>query len=54
MPTEAGEPVAAPEAEPVEEQAPAEPVVRSLTPEGLEATEEKPRRQGWWQRKGFF
>ncbi len=34
---------------------PAEPVVQSQTPAAdAEPAEDKPRRQGWWQRKGFF
>ncbi len=50
---EAAEPVAAPE--PVKPAAPVAPVVQSLTPQSeAETTEDKPRRQGWWQRKGFF
>jgi ribonuclease E len=32
-----------------------EPVVQSQTPSNdAEPAEDKPRRQGWWQRKGFF
>jgi ribonuclease E len=34
---------------------PATPLVKSLTPEGeVTVPDDKPRRQGWWQRKGFF
>ncbi|MBL0936472.1 MAG: ribonuclease E/G [Rhizobiaceae bacterium] len=52
---EAAEPVAAPEPAPVKPAAPVAPLVQSLTPQGeVETTEDKPRRQGWWQRKGFF
>jgi ribonuclease E len=52
---EAAEPVAAPEPAPDKPAAPVAPVVQSLTPQGeVETTEDKPRRQGWWQRKGFF
>lgn len=49
----AAEPISAPQT--VKPAAPVAPVVQSLTPEGEVTTpEDKPRRQGWWQRKGFF
>ena len=31
-----------------------EPVVVSSAPEAVEASDAKPRKGGWWQRKGFF
>lgn len=40
---------------PVAIDAPVVPVVSSTVADEPEAkTEEKPRRAGWWQRKGFF
>ncbi|RWM46444.1 hypothetical protein, partial [Mesorhizobium sp.] len=38
---------------PVPVDAPVEPIVSSTVAEE-EKTEEKPKRAGWWQRKGFF
>ncbi|TIP70514.1 MAG: Rne/Rng family ribonuclease [Mesorhizobium sp.] len=42
-----------PRRKPVPVDAPVEPIVSSTVAEE-EKTEEKPKRAGWWQRKGFF
>jgi len=61
QPAPAGEAAADTSSEPVEDEAaksaskaPAEPVVTVVSGGAPEPTEERPRKQGWWQRKGFF